>query len=63
MKGGEEIRLVDDAFGKICQAVNDLSMHVRMQAAQLLGTMVKVSERFLNQTLDKKLMSNMRVSK
>jgi hypothetical protein len=34
---GEEIRLVDDAFGLISNGVNDLSMHVRTQAAQLLG--------------------------
>lgn len=58
----EEVRLVDDAFGKVCNAVNDLSMRVRMQAAQLLGTMATVSSKFLHQTLDKKLFSNMRVS-
>lgn len=57
---GEEIRLVDDAFGLISNGVNDLSMHVRTQAAQLLGSMTQVSPEFLNQTLDKKLMSNMR---
>ncbi|KAI5745495.1 hypothetical protein M8J76_011490 [Diaphorina citri] len=57
---GEEIRLVDDAFGLISNGVNDLSMHVRTQAAQLLGSMTLVSPEFLNQTLDKKLMSNMK---
>lgn len=36
-------------------------MHVRTQAAELLGEMSSVSEEFLHQTLDKKLMSNMRV--
>lgn len=56
----QEIRLIDDAFGKICNAVTDLSMHVRVLAAKLLGTMNLVSPKFLNQTLDKKLMSNMR---
>lgn len=56
----QEIRLIDDAFGKVCIGVTDLSMHVRTLAARLLGTMVQVSSRFLNQTLDKKLMSNMR---
>lgn len=55
-----EIRLIDDAFGKICNGVTDLSMHVRTLAAKLLGTMKLVSPKFLNQTLDKKLMSNMR---
>ncbi|XP_049803533.1 integrator complex subunit 4 [Schistocerca nitens] len=56
----EEIRLVDDAFGKICHMINDLSMRVRTQAARLLGSMTSISPRFLQQTLDKKLMSNMR---
>ncbi|XP_067013887.2 integrator complex subunit 4 isoform X2 [Anabrus simplex] len=56
----EEVRLVDDAFAKVCRMITDLSMKVRMQAAQLLGTMTLVSSRFLQQTLDKKLMSNMR---
>ncbi|CAG9827511.1 unnamed protein product [Diabrotica balteata] len=32
-----EIRLIDDAFGKICNGVTDLSMNVRTLAAQLLG--------------------------
>ncbi|CAH1956438.1 unnamed protein product [Acanthoscelides obtectus] len=55
-----QIRLVDDAFGKVCNAVTDLSMNVRMLAAKLLGGMKLVSPKFLSQTLDKKLMSNMR---
>lgn len=55
-----EIRLIDDAFGKICNGVTDLSMHVRTLAAKLLGSMKLVSPKFLCQTLDKKLMSNMR---
>jgi hypothetical protein len=58
----EEIRLVDDAFGKVCLMINDLSMRVRTLAAQFLGAMTLVSPKFLQQTLDKKLMSNMRVS-
>ncbi|XP_069683725.1 integrator complex subunit 4 [Periplaneta americana] len=56
----EEIRLIDDAFGKVCLMINDLSMKVRTLAAQFLGTMTLVSPKFLQQTLDKKLMSNMR---
>lgn len=55
-----EIRLIDDAFGKICSGVTDLSMQVRTLSAKLLGSMTTVSPKFLNQTLDKKLMSNMR---
>ncbi|XP_058825412.1 integrator complex subunit 4 isoform X2 [Topomyia yanbarensis] len=59
----QEIRLIDDAFGKVCNAICDLSMHIRMQAADLLGGMTMVSDEFLHQTLDKKLMSNMRRKK
>ena len=61
--GNDSIRLVDDAFGKICNAINDLSVQVRETAAQLIGGMVKVSQDFLEQTLDKKLMSNMRLKR
>lgn len=56
----QELRLVDDAFGTVCSGLTDLSMYVRTLAAQLLGSMTLVSSHFLNQTLDKKLMSNMR---
>lgn len=59
----QEIRLIDDAFGKICNALCDLSMHIRTLAAELLGGMTMVSDEFLHQTLDKKLMSNMRKKK
>lgn len=58
-----EIRLIDDAFAKICSAISDLSMHIRTQAAELLGGMWQVNNEFLCQTLDKKLMSNMRRKK
>lgn len=58
-----EIRLIDDAFAKICSAISDLSMQIRAQAAELLGGMWQVNNEFLCQTLDKKLMSNMRRKK
>ena len=60
--GDEQIRLTDDAFAKICSMMNDLSIKVRKQAASLLGNFLNVSADFLEQTLDKKLMSNLRVS-
>lgn len=58
-----EIRLIDAAFSKVCSSICDLSIHVRTQAAELLGGMTKVGSDFLHQTLDKKLMSNMRRKK
>ncbi|XP_021372137.1 integrator complex subunit 4-like [Mizuhopecten yessoensis] len=56
----EKLRLVDDGFTKICNMINDISMIVRVEAATLLGSLHQVSPKFLEQTLDKKLMSNMR---
>lgn len=56
-------RLIDDAFGKICFAVQDLSVQVREMSVKLIGSLDKVSPSFLEQTLDKKLMSNMRSKK
>lgn len=58
-----ELRLIDAAFGNVCMAISDLSMQVRTQAAKLIGGMTQVSNEFLHQTLDKKLMSNLRRKK
>ncbi|KAL9881613.1 integrator complex subunit 4-like [Glossina fuscipes] len=59
----EEMRLIDAAFSKVCGALCDLSIQIRVQAAKHLGDMTQVSSEFLHQTLDKKLMSNLRRKK
>ncbi|XP_016949591.1 integrator complex subunit 4 [Drosophila biarmipes] len=56
----EELRMIDAAFSKVCEALCDLSLQIRVLAAELLGGMTAVSREFLHQTLDKKLMSNLR---
>ena len=62
LPSSDKARLVDDAFIKICHMVNDLSMNVRREAAGLLGSLHLVSPKFLEQTLDKKLMSHLKAS-
>ncbi|CAG0912793.1 unnamed protein product [Notodromas monacha] len=56
----ETNRLSDEVFGQVCSAMSDLSLKVRTLSAGLLGTIDKVSQVFVDQTLDKNLMSNMR---
>ncbi|XP_048588029.1 integrator complex subunit 4 isoform X2 [Nematostella vectensis] len=60
LPSSDEARLVDDAFIKICHMVNDMSMQVRGEAVGLLGSLHHVSPKFLEQTLDKKVMSHLK---
>ncbi|XP_065838144.1 integrator complex subunit 4-like [Oscarella lobularis] len=57
------VRLIDDAFMKTCGMMSDLAANVRTEAARLLGLFTDVSFTFLEQTLDKKLMSHMKTRK
>lgn len=56
------VRLQDDAFGVVCHAINDLEATIRAEAARLLGCFTSVSNSYLHQTLDKKLMKQMIVN-
>uniref|UniRef100_A0A0R3RTZ7 Integrator complex subunit 4 n=1 Tax=Elaeophora elaphi TaxID=1147741 RepID=A0A0R3RTZ7_9BILA len=62
-RNGAKLRLVDDAFAAVCHAINDVEVTVRAVAARLLGDFKQVSDSFLDQTLDKKLLNAMRMSK
>ncbi|KHJ80639.1 HEAT repeat protein [Oesophagostomum dentatum] len=54
--GDTKLQLCDDAFSIVCDAVNDQEVMVRTEAATILGQFETVSDTFLDQTLDKKMM-------
>ncbi|KAI8323803.1 ARM repeat-containing protein [Martensiomyces pterosporus] len=56
----ETIRLLDDAFVKICDMVNDSSVIVRQRACTILGRFKNVDSKFLSQTFSKQVMSHLR---
>lgn len=58
---GKTLMMCDDAFSSICHAINDMDVSVRAEAAALLGQFDNVSDEFLEQTLDKKLMRTLKV--
>ncbi|ORX66819.1 ARM repeat-containing protein, partial [Linderina pennispora] len=56
----ETIRLLDDAFVKLCDMVNDSSTVVRQRACAILGRFKNVDIKFLSQTFSKQVMSHLR---
>ncbi|CAP36948.1 Protein CBG19769 [Caenorhabditis briggsae] len=54
--GDAQTTISDDAFSAICDAMNDIEIAVRVEAAQTLGDFQMVSEDLIYQTLDKKMM-------
>ncbi|KAJ1949425.1 hypothetical protein FBU59_001149 [Linderina macrospora] len=56
----ETIRLLDDAFVKLCDMVNDSSTVVRQRACSILGRFKNVDIKFLSQTFSKQVMSHLR---
>nr|CDJ95743.1 HEAT domain containing protein [Haemonchus contortus] len=57
-----KLQLCDDAFSIVCNAVNDHEVMVRTEAATILGEFQMVSDSFLDQTLDKKMMKTVQDS-
>ncbi|XP_011313363.1 integrator complex subunit 4 [Fopius arisanus] len=51
---GEDIRMIDCAFSKVCELMGDLSPRVRASAMSLMGSMKGVTQRYIEQALDKK---------
>ena len=63
LKNGESIRLVDDAFARVCDLVNDPSLSVRVESARTLGSFEGVSDGFLLQTFSKEVISHLKRKK
>ncbi|KAG0330821.1 Integrator complex subunit 4 [Podila horticola] len=57
----QALRLVDDAFVRICDAVNDSVMLVRAKACSYLGKFRSVGYSFLSQTFSKQIMARLKV--
>ncbi|KAF9393755.1 Integrator complex subunit 4 [Podila verticillata] len=57
----QALRLVDDAFVRICDAVNDSVMLVRAKACSYLGKFRSVGYNFLSQTFSKQIMARLKV--
>ena len=58
---GFELRLHDDVFIVVCNALNDAEVSIRAEATAMLAHFRAVSANFLQQTLDKKIMRQMKV--
>ncbi|CAO3642809.1 unnamed protein product [Cunninghamella echinulata] len=56
----EKVRLIDDAFSRVCDLVNDVSVVVRTKACVMLASYHDVELDVLSQTFSKQLMSRLR---
>ena len=56
----ETIRLIDDAFSKICDLVNDVSVIIRTKACVIMSSYQHVNPDVLSQTFSKQIMSRLR---
>ncbi|KAI7897651.1 armadillo-type protein [Cokeromyces recurvatus] len=56
----ETTRLIDDAFNKVCDLVNDSAVAIRTKACVMMASYQHVGSDTLNQTFSKQLMLNLR---
>lgn len=56
----ETVRLIDDAFVRICDLMNDVSVTVRVNAGGSMASYQDVSPDTLAQTFSKQIMSRLR---
>lgn len=56
----ETTRLIDDAFNKVCDLVNDSAVTVRTKACVMMASYQHVGSDTLNQTFSKQIMSHLK---
>lgn len=56
----ETTRLIDDAFNKVCDLVNDSAITVRTKACVMMASYQNVGSEALNQTFSKQIMSHLK---
>ncbi|KAI9275591.1 armadillo-type protein [Phascolomyces articulosus] len=56
----ERVRLIDDAFTKICDLVNDVSVVIRTKACVIMSSYQHVNADVLSQTFSKQIMSRLK---
>ena len=61
--GDDVMRLEEHAFSRICDLVNDIQVSVKVTALTVLRDFSGVDQSFLEQTLDKQLMSHLRTKR
>jgi hypothetical protein len=56
----QKVRLIDDAFSRVCDLVNDVSVVVRTKACVMLASYHDVEPVVLEQTFSKQIMSRLK---
>lgn len=56
----ETARLIDDAFNKVCDLVNDATVIIRTKACVMMASYQNVGSDMLQQTFSKQIMSHLK---